>query len=85
MAELIHIGCAGGNPVQIGRWLISKGLEKSAAKPNNDDPAISDVSGQESGAVSGMSGHFSTADGPPKPPAKSNGRSAGKTASLLSR
>ncbi|KAK9862670.1 hypothetical protein WJX84_009528, partial [Apatococcus fuscideae] len=74
-----------GNPVQIGRWLVSKGLEKSAAKPSTDDPAISDVSGQESGAVSGMSGHFSTADGPLRPSAKPNGRAAGKTTSLLSR
>ena len=86
MAEMITNECTGGNPVQIGRWLISKGLEKSATKPNNDDPAISDVSGQESGAVSGMSGHFSTADAPHKPSVKSNGRSAGvKTTSLMSR
>ena len=72
--------------MQIGRWLISKGLEKSAAKPGNDDPAISDMSeGPDSGAVSGMSGHFSTADGPPKSSVKSNGRATGKTTSLLSR
>lgn len=72
--------------MQIGRWLISKGLEKSAAKPGNDDPAISDISeGPDSGAVSGMSGHFSTADGPSRPSAKSNGRASGKTTSLLSR
>ena len=71
--------------MQIGRWLESKGLEKKAPKPNSEDPAISDVSGHGSAGMSGLSGHHSTADGPSKPSAKSQGRSAHKTQSLLSR